>query len=119
PEHPYDNRDPRLAMSVAIPGSIYMGFQFETHPDSLKIWNYNLNPPARVNNTDATNTYATFTSYLWRKWTDIRDMEATTESEMNITLMRLGELYLIYAEAKIEANDIDASVYEVLDAIRN
>lgn len=119
PEHPYDNRDPRLAMSVAIPGSIYMGFQFETHPDSLKIWNYNLNPPARVNNTDATNTYATFTSYLWRKWTDIRDMEATTESEMNITLMRLGELYLIYAEAKIEANDIDDSVYEVLDAIRN
>lgn len=119
PQNPYDNRDPRLDMSVAYPGTIYFGFQFERHPDSLKIWNYNTNPPTRINNTDATNPYATFTTYLWRKWTDIRDMEVTTESEMNLTLMRLAELYLIYAEAKIEANDIDESVYLALDAVRN
>lgn len=119
PQNPYDNRDPRLAMSIALPGSIYFGFQFETHPDSLEVWNYNLTPPARVNNTDATNPFATFTSYLWRKWADIRDMEATFESDMNITLMRYAELYLIYAEAKIEANEIDDSVYEALDAVRN
>ncbi len=118
PQHPYKNRDPRLAMSIAIPGSIYLGFQFETHPDSLKVWNYNLSPAKRVSNTDATNTYATFTSYLWRKWIDIKDLNNTQQCDNDIILMRYAELKLIYAEAKIEANDIDASVFEALDAIR-
>jgi hypothetical protein len=118
PKHPYKNRDPRLAMSIAVPGSIYLGFQFETHPDSLKVWNYNVTPAKRVNNTDATNTYATFTSYLWRKWIDIKDLTTTTQCDNDIILMRYAELLLIYAEAKIEENDIDASVYDALDAVR-
>lgn len=119
PQNPYDNRDPRLDMSIAIPGTVYLGFQFETHPDSLMIWNYNVNPPARINNTDATNPYATFTNYLWRKWTDSKDLGDTQNCDMNIILMRYAELLLIYAEAKIEANDIDNSVYDALDAVRN
>jgi hypothetical protein len=118
PQKPYQNRDPRLAMSIATPGSTYLGFQFETHPDSLKVWNYNVSPAKRVNNTDATNTYATFTSYLWRKWTDIRDLTNTQQCDNDIILMRFAELKLIYAEAKIEANDIDISVYDALDAVR-
>jgi hypothetical protein len=118
PQNPYENRDPRLDMSIVRPGTIFYGFQFETHPDSLKIWNYNVSPPARINNTDATNPYATFTSYLWRKWTDIRDMDDDTNCDGDIILMRYAELLLIYAEAKIEANDIDDSVYDALDDVR-
>lgn len=119
PQNPYDNRDPRLHMTVAVPGTIYMGFQFETHPDSLRVWNYNVTPAIRVNNTDATNAFATFTSYLWRKWMDIQDLNYTQDNELNITLMRYADLLLMYAEAKIEANDIDDSVYEALNAVRN
>ncbi len=48
PSKPFANRDPRLAMSIALPGSTYYGYQFETHPDSLKVWNYNVTPAARV-----------------------------------------------------------------------
>jgi len=118
PKHPYKNRDPRLAMSIALPGSTYLGFQFETHPDSLKVWNYNLIPAKRVANTDATNTYATFTGYLWRKWIDIKDLTNTQQCDNDIILMRYADLLLIYAEAKIEANEIDASVFDALDAIR-
>lgn len=119
PTSPYENRDPRLAMTIAVPGTIYMGIQFETHPDSLQVWNYNVSPPKRINNTDATNTYATFTSYLWRKWMNIEDLNFTQENEGNIILMRYTELLLIYAEAKIESNDIDQSVYDALNAVRN
>ncbi len=118
PNKPYKNRDPRLAMSIAVPGSVYLGFQFETHPDSLKVWNYNVSPAKRVNNTDATNTYATFTSYLWRKWTDIKDLTTTQQCDNDIILMRYAELLLMYAEAKIELNEIDESVYTALDAVR-
>lgn len=119
PEKPYENRDPRLHMTIAVPGTVYLGFQFETHPDSTRVWNYNVTPPARVNNTDATNAFATFTSYLWRKWADPGDLGLTQENEGDIILMRYAELLLIYAEAKIELNDIDDSVFEALDAVRN
>jgi hypothetical protein len=118
PSKPFENRDPRLAMSVALPGSIYYGFQFETHPDSTKVWNYNVTPAARVPNTDATNVYATFTGYMWRKWTDIKDMKDDENCEGDIVLFRYAELLLTYAEAKIENNQIDESVYKALDSVR-
>jgi hypothetical protein len=118
PSKPFENRDPRLAMSIALPGSIYYGFQFETHPDSSKVWNYNVTPAARVPNTDATNVYATFTGYMWRKWTDIKDMKDDENCEGDIVLFRYAELLLTYAEAKIENNQIDESVYKALDSVR-
>ena len=37
---------------------------------------------------------------------------------MNAIVMRYAEVLLMYAESKIELNQIDASVYEALDAIR-
>jgi hypothetical protein len=119
PLKPYENRDPRLGMTVAVPGSVYLGFQFETHPDSLRVWNYNVSPAVRVNNTDATNTYATFTGYLWRKWADNKDLGYTQDCGGDIILMRYADLLLMYAEAKIEANDIDNSVYQAINAVRN
>lgn len=119
PRHPYQNRDPRLGMTIAVPGSVYLGFQFETHPDSTRVWNYNVNPAARVNNTDATNAFATFTSYLWRKWTDEKDLGFTQDCGGDIILMRYADLLLMYAEAKIELNQLDESVYAALDAVRN
>lgn len=118
PSKPFENRDPRLAMSIALPGSIYYGFQFETHPDSTKVWNYNVTPAARVPNTDATNVYATFTGYMWRKWTDIKDRTDDENCEGDIVLFRYAELLLTYAEAKIENNQIDESVYKALDSVR-
>lgn len=119
PQSPFENRDPRLHMTIAVPGTVYLGFQYERHPDSLKVWNYNVNPPARVNNTDATNAFASFTTYLWRKWADPLDLGFTQENAGDIILMRYADLLLMYAEAKIEANDIDDSVYEALNAVRN
>lgn len=118
PSKPFLNRDPRLAMSIALPGSTYYGYQFETHPDSTKVWNYNVTPATRVPNTDATNVYATFTGYMWRKWTDIKDMKDDENCEGDMVLFRYAELLLIYAEAKIESNQIDESVYKALDSIR-
>lgn len=118
PQHPFKDRDPRLAMSIAVPGSVYYGFQFETHPDSTYVWNYNVTPAIRIRNTDATNTYATFTGYLWRKWTDIKDMPDDQNCDGDIVLIRYAEVLLTYAEARIEANKIDESVYLALDSVR-
>jgi len=118
PEDPFTNRDPRLGYTLAVPGSVFFGFQFETHRDSLECWNYNSNPPARIENQDGVNAYASFTGYCWRKYVDEIDWGITSNSQLNLTIMRYAEVLLNYAEAKIEANQIDQSVYDAINQVR-
>ncbi|HXK58157.1 MAG TPA: RagB/SusD family nutrient uptake outer membrane protein, partial [Gammaproteobacteria bacterium] len=114
---PFENRDPRLGQTIALPGSVYFGYQFETHKDSLFCWNYKVTPAVRVANLDATHTYASFSGYAWRKYSDPTETDAT-KSDINPIIMRYAEVLLNYAEAKIEANNIDESVYTALNKIR-
>ena len=116
PKDPFKNRDPRLDFSLAVPGSNYFNFKFETHKDSVKTINYTTG--ARVDNQDAIHAFATYTGYCWRKYTDITDKDDRSNSEINVILIRYAEVLLIYAEAKIEANQIDQSVYDAINAVR-
>ncbi len=118
PQHPYVNRDPRLDFSCVVPGSIFNGYQYETHKDSLQCWNYNVTPAVRVANQDAINAFASFSGYCWRKYGDLRDPSYLLLSETDIILMRYAEVLLNYAEAKIEANNIDQSVYDAINELR-
>jgi starch-binding outer membrane protein, SusD/RagB family len=118
PQKPFENRDPRLGFTVALPGSRFFDIRFETHKDSLKTTDYRTTPASRVNNVEATHAYATFTGYCWRKYTDLADKDDRTNSELNIILARYAEVLLNYAEAKIEANQIDASVYAAINQVR-
>ncbi|WP_207513912.1 RagB/SusD family nutrient uptake outer membrane protein [Longitalea luteola] len=118
PAKPFANRDPRLGYTMALPGSVFLNFLFETHKDSVRTWDYNTTPARRVNNTDATNAFATFTGYCWRKYTDLTDRIERTTSELNVISVRYAEVLLIYAEAKIEANQIDNTVYSAINTVR-
>lgn len=118
PKHPYLNRDPRLGFTLAVSGSIYLGFQYETHGDSLLCWNYNVSPAKRVGNLEATHAYATFTGIGWRKYADNLDRFAANESELNTIIIRYAEVLLNYAEAKIESGNIDQSVLDAINKVR-
>lgn len=118
PLKPFENRDPRLGYTIAVPGSILFGIQFETEPSKKQVMNYNFNPAKLVNNTDATNAFATYSGYLYKKYCDIKDMADDQKSELNHSLMRYAEVLLIYAEAKIEDNKIDQSVYDAINEVR-
>lgn len=115
---PFENRDPRLGFTVALPGSNFYNFKFETHKDSLKTWNYNTTPATRVDNIEATHAFATYTGYCWRKYVDLIDKDDRANSELNVILMRYAEVLLIYAEAKIESNSIDQTVYAAINQVR-
>ncbi|NQD71131.1 RagB/SusD family nutrient uptake outer membrane protein, partial [Sphingobacterium shayense] len=104
PKKPFENRDPRLTQTIVLPQTRFIGYMFETHPDSLMTWNFNTTPATRVSNTDVTNAYATFSGYLWRKYADIADRDSPANSDIDIILFRYAEVLLNYAEAKIEAN---------------
>lgn len=118
PLKPYNNRDPRLGFTVVLPQTIYMGYLFETNKDSLLTWDYNVTPAKRVGNVEATHAYATFSGYCWRKYTDPIDMPNKAGSTLPYILFRYAEVLLNYAEAKIEANQIDQSVYDAINLVR-
>ncbi len=119
PKNPFANRDPRLKQTIAVPGDTFLGFQFETHKDSLQCWDYTVTPARRIANQDAINPFASFTGYCWKKFTDAEDKGSfRSASSLNYILIRLAEMYLIYAEAKIELNQIDQSALDAINAIR-
>lgn len=130
PSKPWDNRDPRLAWTLALPssgysdwqnepGCIFQGFQYETHRDSTKCWNYHKIPAARVDNQDALNAYASFSGINWRKYVNDENYGDVNNCDNNIIVIRYAEVLLIYAEAKVKAGQVDASVYNALNKIRN
>lgn len=118
PKKPFANRDPRLNYTVALPQTRFINYMFETHPDSLMTWDYNTTPARRVQNVEATHAYATFSGFLWRKYVDVADFPDINNSDLDIIMFRYAEILLNYAEAKIELNQLDASVYEAINAVR-
>ena len=116
PKDPFKNRDPRLDFTMAVPGSNFFNFKFETHKDSVKTINYATG--ARIDNQDAIHAFATYTGYCWRKYTDLTDKDDRGNSELNVIMIRYAEVLLIYAEAKMEANQIDQSVYDAINLVR-
>ena len=120
PKNPYKNRDPRLGYTIAVPGTQFLGYQFETHGDSLKCWKYDESgkPVERVDNLEATHPYATFTGLCWRKYCNLVDQTAMTKCGVNTIMLRYPEVLLTYAEAKIRAGQIDQSVYDAINKVR-
>ena len=119
PSKPFDNRDPRLKASIVTPQSEWAGFIYESHPDSL-IYRFVDGTVAGANNDCRTVKWpASFCGYIWKKYDD----EAAQSikqlwSEIDFSLMRYAEILLTYAEAKIEMDDIDASVLNAINRVR-
>lgn len=107
PKEPYQNRDPRLAATIVYPGAWYDGGY--------------LNP---IDPADPTGDYyapygRSKTGYYPRKYVDdpqaFNDIWATG---LNGIVIRYAEVLLTYAEAKIESNAIDESVYTAINTVR-
>lgn len=119
PQNPYANRDPRLNFTLVVPNSFLVRYIYNTNPDSTLVWDYGVDPPVKVKNIEATHAYSSFTGYLYRKHVDPLDYPTNvSSSEQDIILIRYAEVLLNYVEAKVELNEIDASVYDAINAIR-
>ena len=101
--HPFLNRDPRLLQTIIVPGAPYAGIIFNPmDPNSLDYWpTYN------------------YTGYVGQKYTHYKsDFSDLYKAGLNIPLIRYAEVLLTYAEAKIELNQIDNSVYDAINQVR-
>jgi len=119
PSMPFANRDPRLEATIILPQSEWAGLIFESHPDSLI---YRLTDGAEGGgNRDSRNVSwpASFAGYLWKKYTNEEaQLMRQNWSEQDFMLMRYAEILLIYAEAKIELGETDASVLDAMNQVR-
>lgn len=105
PNNPFKNRDPRLAYTVILPGSVVNGKTIDvTDPNSIDALGKN---------------NASFTGYYYNKYIPA-DISGSwyNNSYVNEVFIRYAEVLLTYAEAKIEANNIDQSVYDAINQVR-
>ena len=107
PNSPSANRDPRLLMTVMMPGAVNV-----VNGDTIDI-----TKPHSIDGLGQNN--ASFTGYYYKKYVpaDISG-QYYNNSYNNEILIRYAEVLLTYAEAKIESNQIDASVYAAINQVR-
>ena len=117
PKDPFKNRDPRCAYTVVAFNSNYFGFNYTCHPDSALCWNYTLAKKVTNKDSKAGDTYASYNGLILRKGID-GDWNDDLNAENDKIILRYADVLLMYAEAKIELNDIDQSVLDAMNKVR-
>lgn len=119
PKKPFNNRDPRLKATIVTPGVNWLGYVYQNHPDSAMVFSTAANKlVANKDNKSSANPFASYTGYLWMKTIDDSQLANYNKVDLDQIVMRYAEILLIYAEAKIELNQIDQSVLDAINSVR-
>lgn len=117
--NPFRNRDPRCTASIVEFGSEFVGYEYTPHPEVTKVMDYSTGKLVNNNDTRARAQFASFTGLVWRKSVDRTWGPATNFTpENDLIIIRYADVLLIYAEAKIELNQIDQSVLDAINQVR-
>lgn len=134
PKKPQENRDPRFgstfwmhgdvsAVNVSGTGSGIIKLVLDVYNPTTKFYNYKDEKWEDRANQDI-NSAAAWTSFanagvglIWKKFSNELNQKISEQS-CNVPFLRYAEVLLTYAEAKIELNEIDESVYTAINAVR-
>ncbi len=129
PAHPSRNRDSRLRWTVMMTGDTITLYGsgnaprrcvFDVYNTQTNFYNFTTNTWAAGDNQDLSSPYGPAKSgvgYLWAKYT-FTD-EDITKARVSWIFMRYAEILLTYAEAKIEMGQLDATVTDAINKVRN
>ena len=115
---PFKNRDPRLCMTIVPFGENFLGIEYNPHPEALEVMNYKTGEMISNNDTRAVAQYASYNGLVWKKGLDESCLDNAFRIEPNRIIIRYADVLLIYAEAKIELNQIDQSVLDAMNEVR-
>ena len=131
PKKPFISRDPRLKWTVYTHKDTIIG---NSGSKKVKFLAELFNPKTKsfdaagnttlIDNLDYSSSVAQYgyiqsgVGYGWKKYNHFDD-ETVYLASYNVLLMRYAEVLLTYAEAKIELNEIDNSVYNAINDIRS
>lgn len=100
PANPYTNRDPRMDLTIKVPGEIWKN----------------------TSGVEWAGSYTSYTGFLTEKYVDLSRAPFTsataTSTDQDYVHLRYADILLMYAEAKNEASGPDASVYAAIDLVR-
>ena len=119
PQKPFENRDPRCAMTIVEFNTEHCGFEYDPSPAATQVMNYTTGKMQSNNDSRIVNQYSSYTGLLWKKGIDATWMENGLKVEQDYTIMRYADVLLIYAEAMIEQNKIDESVVQAINEVRS
>lgn len=116
PRKPFENRDPRCTATIVEFGTEWLGFIYTPHPDTMKVLNVKTGIMQNNRDNKAVDRFASFNGLLWKKGLD--EEWLTTPTAPDNVIIRYADVLLMYAEAKIELNDIDQSVLDAINDVR-
>ncbi len=114
PGNPFKNRDPRLKETMVEHGTEWAGFIFD--PSAKKVLNTQTGLMVENRDSQLVNQHASWNGMCLKKTADEEWFDL--DSDPSVHIMRYGDVLLMYAEAKIELNQIDASVLNAINQIR-
>lgn len=118
PQQPFANRDPRCTATIVEFGTAHCGFIYDPSPAATKVLNLTTGEMQTNNDSRAVAQYASFNGLVWRKGIDDSWLENGRKVESDYIIMRYADVLLMYAEAKIEMNEIDDTVLDAINAVR-
>lgn len=107
PMDPYSNRDPRLRYSIYVLGDMLPNGKI-----------YNSKPGSGTGDAIGYAENSTATGFNVKKYVNKEDLAQPSNSGINLIFLRYAEVLLTYAEAKIEENQIDQSVLDAVNLVR-
>ncbi len=93
-----DGRDPRMTQTILKPGSLWGGRQDGQNLASTATWGTFTTPKFLSNKMGS----VTITGFYFTKYVELSTVAAVTRDENDIHLIRLAEVLLTYAEARLE-----------------
>lgn len=130
PQNPFKNRDPRCSMTIVPFGSLedgdgmepsdgsnFMGLEYTPNPTKKEVMDFASNSLIKNNDTQSVAAFAAFNGLAWKKGVDEDWKDYITDPDLIV--IRYADVLLMYAEAKIELNQIDASVLAAINAVRD
>ncbi|OFY41086.1 MAG: hypothetical protein A2X18_12035 [Bacteroidetes bacterium GWF2_40_14] len=116
-KNPFMNRDPRCAATIVEFNSNYLGFNYTPHPDSAKCWSYKEGKLVTNKDSKGSDQYASYNGLTLRKGID-EDWSDDLMADNDKLILRYADVLLMYAEAKIELNNIDQTVLDAMNKVR-
>ncbi|MBQ9463129.1 MAG: RagB/SusD family nutrient uptake outer membrane protein [Bacteroidales bacterium] len=117
PAHPFENRDPRLSEVIVPFDSEFLDYIYNPRPSATTTLQVSTGKMVKNNDCKPVSKDCSYNGLVLKKgideeWIDDR----LTDTPMRI--IRYGDVLLMYAESKMELNQIDASVFEALNSLR-
>lgn len=115
---PFKNRDPRCNATIVPFGTRHLGYEYDPHPEKLEVMNYSTGKMQENKDSRAVGQYAAFNGLVWKKGIDETWLSNGYNVDPDKIVIRYADVLLIYAEAKMELNQIDQSVLDVINLVR-